>query len=1244
MAMIVGYTHLGHPIKALKLLVDEWWVGIVPNSVPPTSVLSASTPLGHLKMGKTAHYLGAVTASSLMDKQGRKRLPITRFSERAVSMLLLSLSFTWKARGDHHRNAGSETKGHISIDLIENGCLSANKDNSSALMVTYLSTQGVYEEAGVPMENILYLGGPNIAFQIYNKECANVRICGAENWGKPLANFLRQPHFIVWNNSDLVTHEVMGGLKNAYATGAGTVEALTNESATSKSDYFAHCTSEMIFITHLVAEDPAKLARPLLADTYVNLLKGRNAGYGQRLAKGELNLDMDDCINGKGQGMIQGIYEEGCNQICLEKFTSTPIGSPCGCVLPMKVRLLLSVAVYALFPEVNELEIEVAAGTYLKHSQLQIVGATAESQNQERTIVDLNLVPLGENFDNTTATLIFERLLRKEVPLNNTLFGIYEVIYIKDPGILSSLPSGGYIGSGPSGSIGDQKQPITANFLKRKMRMKSKIVFIIAFSALALLVACLAAVSTLIKCRKVRKPSSTEGPAFTTSINKKAGIGSTLSSSVASSTSMSLLSSMQARALSIRTFSLTELDKALGNKYFKQKKFNEAIDCSSRSIAFLPPAVAYANRVMAYLKIKRFQEAEGNCTEALNLDDRYVKAYSRRATARKELGKLKESMDDADFALRLEPDNVEIKKHSIYNLNWFRSFTETNDRHASRHILRDVNCEARPGELTAIAGSSGAGKTTLIEILAAKIPPCKITGKVLINNLPLDPKCFRRLSGYVTQDDELFPLLTVEETLMYSALLRLPGGGKEAAFRVSQLIKELGLNHIASSRIGGGSNRGISGGERRRVSIGVEMVHDPSVLLIDEPTSGLDSVSALHVVKLLKSMVIHQGKTIVITIHQPGFRILELLDRVVLLSNGLVLHDGPLSLLEKNLRIGGYDIAHRVNVLEFAIDVAHSLARTSSMGKVRSRKNDNNHVVIVLPSRSDEEKLLSYPNSRLEEVLILGKRFSNNIFRTKQLFATRIIQASVAGFVLGTIFMSSGNDQGQLSLQTRLGFFAFSLTFLLSSSTEGLPIFLQERRILTREISRGAYRVSSYVLSNTLIFLPFLLLVGLLYTTPVYWLVGLRRNIDAFLYFSLVVWLVVLMSNSFVACFSALVPNFIMGTSVIAGLMGSFFLFSGYFIAKESIPKYWIFMHYLSLFKYPFECFLINEYGGKKERRRCVESDAVGCKLYGLEFLRQQGLEESQKWSNLAVMMGFIVGYRLLSFLILWYRCHRIRS
>ncbi|KAA8526772.1 hypothetical protein F0562_008999 [Nyssa sinensis] len=580
---------------------------------------------------------------------------------------------------------------------------------------------------------------------------------------------------------------------------------------------------------------------------------------------------------------------------------------------------------------------------------------------------------------------------------------------------------------------------------------------------------------------------------------------------------------------------------------------------------------------------------------------------------------------------RIETKNLSYTFGSQYGeFNWVCCCRTP--KKASRFIIRDVNCEARPAEITAIAGPSGAGKTTLLEILAGTISPSRVSGDILVNDQPMDNKRFRRISGYVTQDDALFPLLTVKETLMYSTLLRLPRGRKQAADRVRVLMKELGLEQVAGSRIGEGSNHGISGGERRRVSIGVELVHDPAVVLIDEPTSGLDSASALHVVSLLKTMAVNQGKTIVLTIHQPGFRILELFDRVVLLSNGFVLHNGSLKLLEEKLKFAGPCIPHHINVLEFAIDVTVSL---SLVVPTSESPNVDQFVLndIEEIKGKELEDDLSYQNSRFEEVLILGQRFCKNVLRTKQLFATRIIQALVAGLVLGTIFMNVGNDQGQVALQTRTGFFAFSLTFLLSSTTEGLPIFLQERRILMREISRGAYRVSSYVISNTLIFFPFLLMVSLLYATPVYWLVGLRRDMDGFLYFSLVVWMVVLMSNSFTACFSALVPNFIMGTSVIAGLMGSFFLFSGYFISKENIPSYWIFMHYLSLFKYPFECFMINEYGGEEGRRRCLESERGECKLYGEGFLRQQGIKDSQKWSNLGVMMGFILGYRNSAYL-----------
>ena len=123
-----------------------------------------------------------------------------------------------------------------------------------------------------------------------------------------------------------------------------------------------------------------------------------------------------------------------CDQICIEPLTTTPIDSPCGCVFPMKVRLLLDVATLSVFPIMRELEIETTEGTYLEQSQVKIMGVIADSQNQESTVVDINLVPLGEKFDNTTAVLTSDRFWHKKVPLNTTLFGNYEVLYISYPG------------------------------------------------------------------------------------------------------------------------------------------------------------------------------------------------------------------------------------------------------------------------------------------------------------------------------------------------------------------------------------------------------------------------------------------------------------------------------------------------------------------------------------------------------------------------------------------------------------------------------------------------------------------------------------------------------------------------------------------------------------------------------------------------------------------------------------------
>ncbi|KAL3531170.1 hypothetical protein ACH5RR_010492 [Cinchona calisaya] len=252
----------------------------------------------------------------------------------------------------------------------------------------------------------------------------------------------------------------------------------------------------------------------------------------------------------------------GCDQICAEPLTSTPFGSTCGCVLPMKIKVLLDVSLYAVFPLVNQLEIEIAEGIYLEQSQVVIVGASADTQNQGRTVVDINLVPLEERFDNTTALLIYERFWKKKLPLNSTLFGAYKVIYISYPGIPSSPPSVDSSGNGPSGSVGNEQFPITAYMDDKNQKMSPRIIFVIAFSALVVVVVCFGAAAVLLRCRKAGRPSNAVGPVVTPSINKKSGMGLKLSSSPASSTSASVLSSMPASILSVKTFSLAELERA----------------------------------------------------------------------------------------------------------------------------------------------------------------------------------------------------------------------------------------------------------------------------------------------------------------------------------------------------------------------------------------------------------------------------------------------------------------------------------------------------------------------------------------------------------------------------------------------------------------------------------------------------------------------------------------------------------
>ncbi|GAV72724.1 ABC_tran domain-containing protein/ABC2_membrane domain-containing protein [Cephalotus follicularis] len=539
------------------------------------------------------------------------------------------------------------------------------------------------------------------------------------------------------------------------------------------------------------------------------------------------------------------------------------------------------------------------------------------------------------------------------------------------------------------------------------------------------------------------------------------------------------------------------------------------------------------------------------------------------------------------------------------------------------HILSDICLTAYPSQILAIVGPSGAGKSTLLDILAARTSPT--SGTLLLNSSPINPSSFRKLSAYVPQHDACLPLLTVLETFTFTARLLVPKSS-EIATIVNSLLSELTLTHVANTRLA----HGLSGGERRRVSIGLSLLHDPAVLILDEPTSGLDSTSAFNVIQTLKSIATSRHRTVILSIHQPSFRILSTIDRILLLSKGTVVHHGTLSSLETFLLSNGLAVPPQLNALEYAMEMIHQLDENKPItppSLPTSPDNSSN-------SPPDNDIIETrYNSTRFHEVCTLYNRIWKIIYRTKQLLLTNTIEALVVGLVLGTIYINIG--YGKQGIEKRLGLFAFTLTFLLSSTTETLPIFINERPILLRETSSGVYRLSSYLIANTLVFSPYLLAIAIIYSVSVYFLVGLCASWPSFAYFVLVIWIVVIMANSFVLFLSSLAPNYIAGTSLVTVLLGAFFLFSGYFISKESMPKYWLFMHFFSMYKYALDALLINEYSCLVSKCLIWYDESKTCMVTGGDVLLKRGLHERQRWTNIYILIGFFVFYRVLCLLAL---------
>lgn len=249
----------------------------------------------------------------------------------------------------------------------------------------------------------------------------------------------------------------------------------------------------------------------------------------------------------------------------------------------------------------------------------------------------------------------------------------------------------------------------------------------------------------------------------------------------------------------------------------------------------------------------------------------------------------------------------------------------------NKTILTDITGSVTPGKVMAILGASGAGKSTFLDILAHKNKRGKVSGSLFVNGREMeDEKLYKRVIGFVDQEDHLMSTLTVYETVLYSAILRLPREMSLEAkkFRTLETMNELGILSIKDSRIGESGKRSISGGEKRRVSIACELVTGPSILFLDEPTSGLDSFNAFNVVDSLVTLAREYNRTVVFTIHQPQSNIVSLFDRLLLLASGRMVYSGDFKRCQEHFEALGHPCPPGYNIADYLSASALSIVET----------------------------------------------------------------------------------------------------------------------------------------------------------------------------------------------------------------------------------------------------------------------------------------------------------------------------
>ncbi|KAJ1797698.1 ATP-binding cassette transporter snq2 [Coemansia sp. RSA 2399] len=593
-----------------------------------------------------------------------------------------------------------------------------------------------------------------------------------------------------------------------------------------------------------------------------------------------------------------------------------------------------------------------------------------------------------------------------------------------------------------------------------------------------------------------------------------------------------------------------------------------------------------------------------------------------------------------------------------------------------KKLLDQVSGYIKPGTMTALMGASGAGKTTLLDALSQRKTIGKLEGEILMNGAA-QPKSFRRITGYCEQIDVHSPNATVREALRFSAYLRQPASvpDSEKDEYVERVIHLLGMDAISDCLIGeADSGEGISLEERKRLTIGVELVAKPKILFLDEPTSGLDAQASFKIVHFMRRLAA-EGQTILCTIHQPSALLFEQFDRLLLLvRGGHTVYFGDLgpdaqTLIQYYERSGAAKCPPTANPAEYILDVvgnkssgidwpqvwANSEEKRSTMAEIE--RIDQLKIEHGAGQHNDDDDNV-FARSYTYQTKLVTRRMFIMYWRNIEYNVTRIALQIICALVVGFTFYNLNDGAKDLQNKVMAIFECAILSILVINQVQ--PEFLRQRQYYGRETSTNQYGWRAFAVAIIVTEWPFAILSNTIFFAAFYWTVGLNGITDRIGYFYFTYIILGIFSLTLGQAIASFAPNDIIAAMFNPIFTAMIILFCGVTAPYAQIPKFWrSWMYWLSPYMYYVEGVITNDLHGSKVVCRSDEfytfdppsgqtcgdyagdwvSSAAGyinnldatsaCEYcaykVGDEYFTTLNWSFTHRWRNVGVMFGFIV-------------------